>query len=122
MMAVPRRMLLPAGIVLSCTLVASLLVLLREEPLADVSIDLRPWVQVQATLPGPLTLAVSTQGTVAPRMEIDLIAEVGGRVVGMSPALEAGGFFDRDDVLIRLDDARFGVDSRRRTSWWQQEC
>ncbi len=104
MMAVPRRMLLPAGIVLSCSLVASLLVLLREEPLADVSIDLRPWVQVQAILPGPLTLAVSTQGTVTPRMEIDLIAEVGGRVVGMSPALDAGGFFDRDDVLIRLDD------------------
>ncbi len=104
MMAVPRRMLLPAGIVLSCTLVASLLVLLREEPLADVSVDLRPWVQVQSIVPGPLTLAVSTQGTVTPRMEIDLIAEVGGRVVEMSPALDAGGFFDRDDVLIRLDD------------------
>jgi RND family efflux transporter MFP subunit len=104
MMAVPRRVLLPAGIVAGCAVVAALLVLLREEPLADVSTDLRPWVQVQSVEPGPLELRVSTQGTVEPRMEIDLISEVAGRVVEMSPALEAGGFFDRDETLIRLDD------------------
>ncbi len=44
-----------------------------------------------------------THGTVAPRTESDLVAEVRGRVVEVSPALVAGGFFEAGDVLLRLD-------------------
>ncbi len=62
--------------------------------------------------PQPVVLKVSSQGTVMPSTESDLIPEVSGKVVWMSPSLVAGGYFNQGDVLLRLEDKdyRAGVD------------
>ena len=52
-------------------------------------------------------LSVSSQGTVQPRSQSELIPEVNGRVVWMSPSLVNGGAFKADDVLLRIDDADY---------------
>ena len=49
-------------------------------------------------------LNVSTHGTVRPRMESDLIPQVSGPVVTVSPQLVSGGFFAKGDVLLEVDD------------------
>ncbi len=49
-------------------------------------------------------------GTVRPREEVDVAAEVDGRVVWVAPAFVRGGRVGRGDVLFRLDD----VDHRHR--------
>jgi RND family efflux transporter MFP subunit len=48
-------------------------------------------------------LRVPSQGTVAPRTESELVAEVSGRVVDVSPSLEPGAFFQKGEVLAELD-------------------
>ena len=53
--------------------------------------------------PESLTLIVTTEGTVAPRSEAQLIPEVSGKVVEISPALVPGGFFAKDEVLLQVD-------------------
>ena len=50
-----------------------------------------------------LELTVAAQGTVEPRTESDLIAQVSGQVVEVSPKFANGGFFEKGDVLIRID-------------------
>ena len=50
---------------------------------------------------------VRSQGTVAPRTEADLVAEVAGRVVWLSPAFAPGGFFKQGDPLIRIETRDF---------------
>ena len=62
-----------------------------------------PVVRVVAAMPETLRLEVVAHGTVSPRTESDLVAEVRGRVVSVSPKLEAGAFFDQGDELLRLD-------------------
>jgi RND family efflux transporter MFP subunit len=57
--------------------------------------------------PKPVRLTVTSQGTVMPNTESDLVPEVSGRVVTMSPALIAGGYFNEGDVLLELDDADY---------------
>ena len=52
----------------------------------------------------PIRLSVTSQGTVGPSTESQLIPEVSSRVVWMSPALVAGGYFEAGDPLLRLDD------------------
>jgi RND family efflux transporter MFP subunit len=52
-------------------------------------------------------ISVSSQGTVAPRTQTNLVSEVGGRVVEVSPSFVAGGFFNEGDVLIKLDDQNY---------------
>ena len=52
-------------------------------------------------------LSVSSQGTVQPRSQSELIPEVSGRVVWTSHALVGGGVFRQGDTLLRIDDADY---------------
>ena len=52
-------------------------------------------------------LSISSQGTVQPRSQSELIPEVSGRVVWMSDALVGGGAFQQGDTLLRIDDADY---------------
>ena len=64
---------------------------------------LAPLVRVVAVEVQDVQLSVRTHGTVAPRTESELIPEVSGPVVWLSPALVSGGFFERGDALLRVD-------------------
>lgn len=61
-------------------------------------------VRVITVAAAPMRLTVSSQGAVGPSTQSQLIPEVSGRVVWMSPALVAGGYFEADQPLLRLDD------------------
>lgn len=53
--------------------------------------------------PQTVHLTVRSQGTVAPRSETELVPEVTGPVVWISPSLASGGFFEKDEPLLRID-------------------
>ena len=65
----------------------------------------RATIVVRAVEAHPTTvqMVVRSQGTVKPRTESELIPEVSGRVVWVSPALVTGGFFEHGDVMLRID-------------------
>ncbi len=46
---------------------------------------------------------VTSRGTVVPRTESQLVVEVPGRVVRISPDLVSGGFFEAGEVLLEID-------------------
>ena len=52
-------------------------------------------------------LAIISQGTVQPRSESELIPEVSGRVVWISPSLVSGGSFQEGDILLRIDQSDY---------------
>ena len=54
-------------------------------------------------------LSVRTQGEARPQIEIDLVPEVGGKIVFVSPNFIEGGIFKKDEVLLRIEDADFKV-------------
>lgn len=74
-----------------------------------------PLVRAIEVVPQTVRLSVHTHGTVEPRTESDLVPEVSGRVIWVSPAMATGGFFEADQVLLRLDpeDARIGRERAR---------
>jgi RND family efflux transporter MFP subunit len=51
-----------------------------------------------------LRLDVESQGTVTPRTEASLVAEVAGSVRSVSPRFQAGGFFRLGEALLTIDD------------------
>jgi len=61
-------------------------------------------VRVVTVAAAPIRLTVSSQGAVGPSTQSQLIPEVSGRVVWMSPALVPGGYFEAGQPLLRLDD------------------
>ena len=64
-------------------------------------------VRVVEIQPKSVQLKVNSQGSVMPSTESQLIPEVSGKVSWMSPNLVAGGYFDDQEILIRVDDADY---------------
>ena len=62
-----------------------------------------PTVRVVTVKPEHLRLSVYSQGTVTARTVTDLIPEISGKVLYVSPSLAAGGFFKEGEVLLRID-------------------
>ncbi|MDB2438516.1 efflux RND transporter periplasmic adaptor subunit [Hellea sp.] len=54
-------------------------------------------------------LKVTTQGETRPRTEIDLVPEVGGKIVYVSPNFLEGGKITKGETLFRIEDADFKV-------------
>jgi multidrug efflux system membrane fusion protein len=97
------RFVLPVLILAGCAFAAWwLLAHPPEQPKLSVPASL---VRVDGTLLRKTTyeLRVRAQGTVQPRTRSALLPEVGGKVLEISPAFRPGGFFRKDEVLLRLD-------------------
>ena len=63
-----------------------------------------PAVRVLHARPGAERMVVHSQGTVSPGAEADLVPEVSGNVLWISPNLVAGGLFEEGERLLRIDD------------------
>lgn len=61
-------------------------------------------VDVITVAPESLSLNVITQGSVQPRREIDIVAQVSGEVVSVAPFFAEGGFFEARSTLVTIDD------------------
>lgn len=68
-----------------------------------------PLVRALTVRPADFEFEATARGTVMPRSETDLIAEVSGRVVELSQSLVTGGFFKEDDVLLRIDPLDYEI-------------
>ncbi len=62
-----------------------------------------PLVRTMTVRTGPEPVWVRGEGTVRPLKEIQLIPQVAGKVIYVSPNLVNGGAFSKDEVLLRID-------------------
>ncbi|MGB0732919.1 MAG: efflux RND transporter periplasmic adaptor subunit [Pontibacterium sp.] len=69
-----------------------------QRPPVSISVD------IQTLVSRDYVVQVDSYGRVAPRTQSILQAQVAGEVVWVSPRFRAGGFFEKGDELIRLDD------------------
>jgi len=60
-----------------------------------------------------LNLIVNSQGTVKPRTETTLVAEVPGKIVSVSPQFVVGGFFRKGEVLLQIDPSDYRTGLKR---------
>lgn len=105
------RISLPLAIVAGSVLIMVFLVRSRpvvESRMPDVP---PPLVRTAVAMLDTVRLTVRSQGAVMPRTESALSAEADGQIVFVSPSFVPGGFFERDELLVRLDprDAELAV-------------
>jgi multidrug efflux system membrane fusion protein len=60
-------------------------------------------VRIVEVKPETIGLSIHSQGTVTAQTVTELVAEISGKVLYVSPSLAAGGFFEKDEVLLRID-------------------
>ncbi len=103
------KVLLPIAIALTGLLGGVALYVTREKVATSPPEPLARLVRVIDVEPRTVRLRVTTHGTVAPRTESDLVPEVSGPIVWVSPAFTSGGFFEADDPLVRIDPLDYRV-------------
>ncbi|MEM1246076.1 MAG: efflux RND transporter periplasmic adaptor subunit [Acidobacteriota bacterium] len=101
------KTLLPIAVVLLAVLGAFVLLATRETVTPVPAERPLPSVRVLTVEPTSLELSVTSQGTVLPRTESQIVPEVAGAVVWTSPALASGGYFEAGELLVRIDPARY---------------
>jgi len=62
-----------------------------------------PMVRVMKVATGPKSIIIRGEGTVRPLREIDLVPQVGGKIVHISSSLVNGGEFDKGDPLLSIN-------------------
>jgi RND family efflux transporter MFP subunit len=107
------RKLLILGILLAAVALAVLMVQMRPAPPRKDMVPLDPLVETLTLGLMTANFEVRSQGTVRPRTETVLSAEVSGTITSISPKFIAGGVFDDNEVLMRIDPTNYEVAVRQ---------
>jgi RND family efflux transporter MFP subunit len=104
-----KRIGLIVGILGAAVAVSVLLSKTRTEPPKKPAENLAMLVEVVELEPVDARFPVRSQGTLRPRTETIVSAEVSGAIVEISPKFVAGGVFDANETLMRIDPTNYEV-------------
>ena len=102
-----RSILTVAGILGGAVALAAVMIALRPDPPLREPASRVPFVTTSPVTSLEGAIPVFTAGTVRPRAEIDVAAQINGKVAWVAPAFQSGGRLDEGDVLFRIDDADY---------------
>lgn len=95
-------------------IVVSLLLFVSRPEIEHKPLNVKaPLVTVQEMQAQSQSIPVFTRGTVTPGTEIQLISEVSGQVLELSPNFANGGFFRKGEILVRVDPIEYEVNIKR---------
>jgi RND family efflux transporter MFP subunit len=105
-----RRILIIALIIIF-SIVASVVMIsvLKKPPPKKERVEIDTLVEVIELEAMTANFSVRSQGTVRPRTETIISAEVSGTITSISPKFIAGGVFKENEVLMRIDPTNYTV-------------
>ena len=109
MKPVYRKFVLIPGILIAAIALAAGLTQMKPETQKRDDEQLDLLVEVLTLEVSTESFQISSQGTVQPRTKTEVSAEVLGSIVSISPKFSAGGVFQKDEVLMRIDPTNYAV-------------
>ncbi|WP_162143746.1 efflux RND transporter periplasmic adaptor subunit [Hellea balneolensis] len=100
---------IPIAIVLGFFVLTSIIIALNKKPEEKKRSFNTLAVIADYAVQDDVQLSVTTQGEARPRTEIDLVPEVGGKIVYVSPNFIEGGIIRKGETLIRVEDSDYKV-------------
>lgn len=95
--ALPLLVLVVSGVVAYALMETAPVAERRERPVSQ------PTVEVFPVTPSSYRVDIVTRGTVSPRTQSTLVPGVPGRITEVAAEFRGGGFFEENQLLIRLD-------------------
>lgn len=103
------KFILPLLLIASSIIAVAVMVSIAQSKRPDRKDDTNLAVRVDTVVAevASLNFSVYSQGTVKPRTETALVAEVPGQIVSVSENFIAGGFFRQGEVLLQIDPSDY---------------
>jgi len=98
-----KQIIIPFVILIAGILIFMLFSSMKKPPEEKAEVDNTPIVAVEAIAVAPMTLEVESYGVVKPKYETELVAQVSGQIVELSPTFVRGGFVQEGQLLARID-------------------
>ena len=102
-----RSLIIVVAILVGSVAVAVVLIAQRPEPARQTVQSRVPFAATAPVVAGAGSIPVYGAGTVRSRAEVDITAEVAGKVVWVLPAFQSGGRVRPGQELFRIDDADY---------------
>ncbi|MCH7548842.1 MAG: efflux RND transporter periplasmic adaptor subunit [Candidatus Krumholzibacteriota bacterium] len=98
-----KKILLPVAILLTGIVLAVVMIKSRAPVPTRAPREFAPLVQSHLVEFRRHRYTVAAHGSVAPRTESVLVAQVAGQLLSSAPAFASGGFFEKGDMMVRID-------------------
>jgi len=116
MTVLDKRIVLPVLILCVAAALTALLMANKKAPEKKPEKNTAPFVAVERVELKPLTLRISSQGVVTPQYETQLLAQVSGEILEVSPAFVRGGLVKKGDLLAQIDPFNYQVKVQQATA------
>ncbi|MHC4131393.1 MAG: efflux RND transporter periplasmic adaptor subunit [Planctomycetota bacterium] len=82
-----------------------IVILIKLKPKADKipTKILAPLVKVQQVNLEDVEMIVKQPGTVTPKVEVEIVPQISGKIVWLNPNFKAGGFIKAEEEILRID-------------------
>lgn len=100
-----KKIVLPIGILLTTFFISQMII--KNPPQSERGsgeIPAKITVETLTLSPKSYSIKINSFGTVQPRTKSVLVSQVSGEINKISPQFRNGGFFEKGDVLVELDD------------------
>ena len=102
------------AVLLVALAIAVTLFILRPKAKRQVPAEKGRLVEVFSAKPEDVQMVVESFGTVSPRESLNLVAQVRGPIVDLSPNFKEGDFVKKGIRLIQIDPRTYGLEVKRR--------
>lgn len=106
-----KQLVISLSIIALGILLTFILIKSRRPPQQQEQEILAPLVMVKQLKAKDIQMVIRAYGTVSPKVEVDIVPEVPGKVVSVNPSLKAGAFIPANEQILQIDprDYEFAV-------------
>ena len=108
-----KQLLLCVGIILGGIVIGFVLVKLQKPPRRVEIERLAPLVKVEQLNVKDVQMVIRGFGTVSPKVEVEIVPQVSGKVVWVNAQFRAGGFIGGDEQILKIDPRDYELSVRQ---------
>lgn len=106
-MTLNKKIILPIAILVIGISLYFAFTAMKKPPEVKPEVDNTPIVSVEEVVVSPLTLNIESYGIVKPKYETEMVAQINGEIVELSPLFVRGGFVNKGQLLARVDPSDY---------------
>ncbi|MDT8301411.1 MAG: efflux RND transporter periplasmic adaptor subunit [Sedimentisphaerales bacterium] len=107
------QLLLVVVIIAVGIVIAVVFIKLKKPPQRQEQIVLAPLVKVERLDRRDIQMIIRGYGTVTPRLQVEIVPQVSGKVVWVNPQFRAGGFIRRGELILKIDPRDYELSLRQ---------
>jgi RND family efflux transporter MFP subunit len=107
------QLLLVVVVIIAGVLIAVVFIKMKKPPQRQEQTVLAPLVKVEHLDRRDIQMIIRGYGTVKPKLQVEIVPQVTGKVVWVNPQFKAGGFISKGELIFKIDPRDYDLAVRQ---------